>query len=705
MNRIDKYEILEVAGSGGMGTVYKAFHPHFKKYVALKEIHPELAQEADARRRFQQEVHILAHLPSHPHIVTVRDAFEWEGRLFLVMDFIDGFSLRRLIEKGPLEPQRVAQMLDQILSGLEVTHRAGVIHRDLKAENILIDREGMAYLTDFGIAEILGDDSDGPLMGTARYTAPELINPEKYGRDAEPTQADLYALGILAFELAVGKEQFNELFRSVFRGNPHEIGKRWLAWHTDLGKVAPLLHEVNSKIPDYLSRTIERLMAKNTKDRYRSASQARADLIPELSGRNRNTPDSRRRIAFQASHDPVENDDTQPIPVQQARSRHSVASERVYSKPASKKRATKRWSLPKLPQWLWWTGGAVWATLCIMCWIMIALTRNPGFSIVVQGAPFGSEVSIDNVRHGVSWVDGTLRIFCLKPGNRFVKVSCEGFNEFKASVTGRDGEVQTVIAQLNPADSYPLEIDHHGGMVFVPAGEFIMGDDNHQPNEKPAYRLTLEDFYIDKYEVTNAQYKAFCDATGRQFPANPWWNKKYFQENPNLPVVGVTWEDARAYADWAGKRLPTEFEWEKAASWDPKTNTKRLWPWGNSMESGRATVESSNPIVVGSLPSGASPYGAQDLAGNVAEWTDSFYLPYPNNQQPDPEFGNKNRVVRGGSFHGPGEDARTSRRMFHSPEFNRSEKEEKSWLIGFRCAISANDSRLIPVLKKATTKP
>jgi formylglycine-generating enzyme required for sulfatase activity len=161
-----------------------------------------------------------------------------------------------------------------------------------------------------------------------------------------------------------------------------------------------------------------------------------------------------------------------------------------------------------------------------------------------------------------------------------------------------------------------------------------------------------------------------------------------------MPVVGVNFADASAYAAWAGKRLPTEEEWEKAASWGPDATKKRMWPWGDSSNASQATLNANHPTPVGSKPTGASAYGVQDMAGNVLEWVDSFYQAYPNNTATDPNFGSTNRVVRGGNFHSDVDAARTSRRIYAPAEFSAEEKKERSWLIGFRCAVSANDPKV-----------
>jgi formylglycine-generating enzyme required for sulfatase activity len=335
------------------------------------------------------------------------------------------------------------------------------------------------------------------------------------------------------------------------------------------------------------------------------------------------------------------------------------------------------------------------------------LLGSPGFTMVVVGAPPGSDVFVDNVRRGVTSSDGTIRVPDLKGGKRLVRVSHAGYEDFNTTVSAKDGETKRVpvtlsqtTAEIKPG-GLPNEIDLNGPMVLVNAGEFIMGDDNHNPDEKPAHKVTLPDFYIDKFEVTNAQYKKFCDAVHRPYPSNPWWDGKYFS-NPNMPVVGVAWSDAAAYAKWAGKRLPNEEEWEKAASWGADAQKKRQWPWSDSPEDGRATVGANHPTAAGKMQNGASAYGAQDMSGNVLEWVDAFYQPYQGSNASDPHFGSTNRVVRGGHFKSDIDDARTSRRFYAPPEFTAAEKKERSWLIGFRCAVSADDPKLRERLNKPT---
>ncbi|HYE65274.1 MAG TPA: SUMF1/EgtB/PvdO family nonheme iron enzyme [Pyrinomonadaceae bacterium] len=354
----------------------------------------------------------------------------------------------------------------------------------------------------------------------------------------------------------------------------------------------------------------------------------------------------------------------------------------------------------RIPVWVWLAGGGVLlALIAVAVLLFYFLLSDPGFTMVVRGAPPGSDVHVDNISRGVTSADGSIRVSGLKSGKRLVRVSHDGYADFNTSVSGKDGDVRTVVAQLTPTEapktsSLPNEVDYNGPMVLIPAGEFIMGDDTHNPDEKPAHSATLPDFYIDKFEVTNEQYKKFCDERGRSYPSNPWWDEKYFEKSPKSPVVGVSFDEAKAYAEWAGKRLPTEAEWEKAASWGPGAQKKRQWPWGDAPAQGRANINSKRTVNVGKYANGASAYGVHDMAGNVAEWVDSFYQAYEGNQTSNPNFGTQNRVVRGGTYRSDLNDARTTRRFYHSPELNESEKNNRAFLIGFRCAISADDQRL-----------
>ncbi len=246
--------------------------------------------------------------------------------------------------------------------------------------------------------------------------------------------------------------------------------------------------------------------------------------------------------------------------------------------------------------------------------------------------------------------------------------------------------VYQVRAEDQPAD--PLAAQTPQGMVYVPGGPFTMGTnqkDNPEAKVKihayddarPQHEMTLPPFYIDKTEVTNAEYKRYCDATG--YPPPPHWpNGTYPEGEGDVPVTHVNWWEAGAYAAWASKRLPTEAEWEKAA----RGTDGRQYPWGNEWSVNNLVWNQKKPQAVGSKPSGASPYGALDMAGNVFEWVAGWYQAYPGSTLNLPEFGTSFKVCRGGGFDGFEFIARTLYRSIARPQ-TRSE-----WL-GFRCVKDA----------------
>ncbi len=221
-------------------------------------------------------------------------------------------------------------------------------------------------------------------------------------------------------------------------------------------------------------------------------------------------------------------------------------------------------------------------------------------------------------------------------------------------------------------------------MTTIPAGPFTMGYDGGLDDEKPPHEVDLPEYQIDLFEVTNAQFASFVEATGYQTEAEQAgssrvWRDEWGDGKDNHPVVRVTWNDAIAYCEWVGKHLPTEAEWEKAA----RGSEGFIYPWGDTYDAAKANGRDSglrSTVAVGSYGEGASPYGAFDMAGNVREWTaDPGYFPYPGNNVPSSYYGDELRVLRGGGWFDDAPDLRTARRNPTSPS-------AANWDIGFRCA-------------------
>ncbi|MBI1822880.1 MAG: SUMF1/EgtB/PvdO family nonheme iron enzyme [Nitrospirae bacterium] len=235
-------------------------------------------------------------------------------------------------------------------------------------------------------------------------------------------------------------------------------------------------------------------------------------------------------------------------------------------------------------------------------------------------------------------------------------------------------------------------------MVYIPAGPFIMGSDEQDGvigidvgvDEIPRHQVNLPAFEIDRYEVTNQQYDLFVQATGHRIPSEPRfplyyrWEKGHpSKDQEKYPVSYVDYEDAASYCTWRRKRIPTEAEWEKAA----RGTDARKWPWGNQFDKKKCNTDDSHlswTLPVGSLPSGASPYGVMEMCGNIAEWTSSWYKPYPGNSLKREAFGESLKVVRGGAWSLPAHPfSRTSHRSYAV----KPSKRHRS--IGIRCVRDA----------------
>ena len=288
-------------------------------------------------------------------------------------------------------------------------------------------------------------------------------------------------------------------------------------------------------------------------------------------------------------------------------------------------------------------------------------------------------------------------------GMTFLKVNEQGYREFRNEMDGSE-------------------------MILIPGGSFLMGSDEHGDEEKPLHKVTLDSFFIDKYEVTVGQFKKFVEATGYlteievmggaylklpvlglfadkvyEQKANVNWRNPGFSQVVTNPVTCVWWNDASAYASWAGKRLPTEAEWEKAA----RGADGRAYPWGKAWDpskcnnGGRNSTDNFDKTApVGSFPQGASPYGAMDMAGNVWEWcadrwAKNYYQKSPDRNPAGPSTG-KDRVLRGGSWEMDSLACRTSGYrggdyLNNKTYYGKYRGKEYSWQYnynpahGFRC--------------------
>jgi serine/threonine protein kinase/Tol biopolymer transport system component len=257
------FQILETLGSGGMGIVCKARDTRLNRVVALKFLPWELTRDIGAKQRFMQEAHAAASL-EHPNICTILEMGETsDGRLYLAMPCYDGETLRRRIERGPVAVEKAVEITEQIARGLAKAHRNGIVHRDIKPNNLMVTEDGVVKILDFGLARLAGEGTisqTGPSSGTPAYMSPEQAQGEQVD-----FHTDLWSLGVVLYEMLAG--------RRPFRAEPEPA-----VLYAILNQRPQPLQEVRPEVSPELERIVGRLLAKDPAERYSSADSVLADL-------------------------------------------------------------------------------------------------------------------------------------------------------------------------------------------------------------------------------------------------------------------------------------------------------------------------------------------------------------------------------------------------------------------------------------------
>jgi serine/threonine protein kinase len=292
---LGKYRVLQPLGQGGMARVYRAYHPQLDRYVAVKVLRQDAANEAEMVARFKREAKAVAAL-RHPHIVQVFDFDTQDDLCYMVMELVEGDSLKtRLTDyrtRGSRLPggEAVRIVLDA-LDGLEYAHRAGIVHRDIKPANILLTGDGTAVLSDFGIAQVAGGTqytTSGAMMGTLQYMAPEQ------GLARGDVRSDIYSMGIVLYEMLVGEPPFDA-------DTPLAI----LLKH--MNDPLPIPREKNPEIPEPLERVLLKTLAKQPADRYSSAKEMARALAEAAASAGIGVPDRvSRPLSFTTAASAVE---------------------------------------------------------------------------------------------------------------------------------------------------------------------------------------------------------------------------------------------------------------------------------------------------------------------------------------------------------------------------------------------------------------
>jgi len=275
---VGPYRIVAQLGSGGMATVYKAYHAALDRYVAIKVMHQALKEDPNFLARFQREARIVAKL-DHPHIVPIYDFSEHEGQPYLVMRFIEGETLKAHLQSRRLSISKVMDIIRPVCQALTYAHSHGVLHRDIKPSNIIITTQGQVFLTDFGLAKI-AQQGDSTLSRDMMVGTPQYISPEQaQGQIDLDVRTDIYSLGVVLYELLVGRVPFQA-------DTPYAI------IHDHIFTPLPMPRSLNPDLPEPFERVLLKALAKERDDRYASVSELQEALEKAVAESTQPLPDA-----------------------------------------------------------------------------------------------------------------------------------------------------------------------------------------------------------------------------------------------------------------------------------------------------------------------------------------------------------------------------------------------------------------------------
>ncbi len=621
-SRLGPYEIVGQIGSGGMGEVWKAKDTRLDRMVAVKVLPEHLAKHPESLARFEREAKAVAAL-NHPNILAIHDVGHESNLAYLVMELLEGESLRQRIGRGPMPWREVVGLAIQLAHGLAAAHEKGLVHRDLKPENLWITQDGHLKILDFGLAtqtRALGQDSqsflptqamapgqgyatqDGQILGTMGYMSPEQVRGQRV--DA---RSDLFSFGIVLFELLSGQRAFTgesaaDTLSAILHEEPREAKGLGLP-----GGLKTILHKLLEK--DIAKRCAS---AAEVAEALQGLVQSAETRPPRLSSRLRNTLlagvalilllggwflQHQRRIRYAKEvllpkAEQVLNDATS----RNTREVYAVLVEAERSVPGDSKLAE----------------------------LMARVTSSVAF----ESEPAGATVSIRPFEAPeLPWQalgttplkpqrlpGGLFLVRFEKPGYELVQAA---FWFSKRSFFNQEQKPDRCRRVLDPVGQLPP------GMLRVCGVK------------------DLPDYLIDATEVTNEAFKGFVDAggygnptywkdlltspdgrkgwpaclsifldeTGRPGPAT-WQAGDFPKGRERHPVTGISWYEAAAYVAWAGKRLATSAHWE--AAYDPDLVPAK---WATTLNNFRGEGLDS----VASHPA-LSAFGASDMAGNAREW-------------------------------------------------------------------------------------
>lgn len=620
--RIDKYLLEALITSGRICQVWQGRNEQTGETVFLEAMSSVITPNSQFLEAFKQNIETIRQL-EQPHIAAYTEYGVAEnGRPYTVMPPLQGNSLANLLNENKMDAVASLRLVQQLAHTLAATHTEGFIHKDLRPEMIFITEQGDPILLGLAFS------AEGlPLTAVSNHATPtpeklDYPSPEEQEGKRLSVQSNVYSLGILLYELLAHEK-------------PHLPLSSWDIFER---QHVPQPIPLEQKQPGLSSAThsvVKSMLWRQKWNRYQTMTEL-AEALAEA----------------------IAAEEAEPVVVL----------------PKPWERVERRW--------LYGGGAAVVLLLLITVgWLLLRNRNAPALSVAEDEsastalpASASEQLDSDDAANVASSPEPT-------PSQAAAVVELPTDTP-AISPTLPPTAVPTPTAVPPTPTATPLPVPD--GMVLIPAGTFMMGAEDGQAIEAPVHEVSLSAYFLDQYEVSNAQYRACVEAgvcPQTSFPDA--FTYPDYRDDPtydDYPVVGVTWDQAFFYCNWADKRLPTEAEWEYAA----RGPENLLWPWGNSFDPALSAASAPDVQPVDSYPDGVSPFNIFNMAGNVAEWVLDVYDGnfYANSPAEDPlnRADGLDRIYRGGSFANPNESAYlTYRRYAQLRTFTDVD-------IGFRCA-------------------